>query len=165
MPKTRRQHPLLELHRAGSSRETAESGLGILEVENLGVGIFSLVHGLEAGVGIQHVNLGFQAIIFHQGAAETEPLVAGLVHGANLDLGVGGNLLGNVLGLSSLDVQFAFEDFSGTEGTNLGLISVYGCQEIGATFLEKLYYFFHIFRSATLWPLRFEVRGRTLRMH
>lgn len=133
----------LELNHLGGGGETAEGSLGILEVEYLGVGILGLVHGLEARIGVQHVNLGFQAVVFHQSAGDSNPFITSLVHGANLDPGISSYLLGNVLGLASLNVQLAFEDFCGAEGTNLGLITIDGCQEIGATFLEKLYYFFH----------------------
>lgn len=89
------------------------------------------------------MNLGFQAVVFHQGAGDSNPFIASFVHGANLDLGICSNLLGNVLGLAGLNVQLAFEDFCGTERTNLGLITIDGCQEIGTSILKKLYYFFH----------------------
>ena len=134
----------LEFHCSGSAAETIEGGFAVFEIENFGIFVVRGVHGLEAGVVFKHVDLGFTAIIADQLAGETDPACAGLVHGADFHLAVGLDLLGHILGLASLNVKLAFEDFDGTEGTDLGLVTIYSCQKIGATVLDEFLDFFHI---------------------
>ena len=133
----------LERHGARRFSETAERGGCILEVEDFGVFVVRGIHALEFGVGFEHMDLGFTAVIADECSAQTEPLIAGLVHSAKLDLAIFLDLLRNILGLAGLDVELAFENFNGPEGAYFRFVAINRCEEIGAAFLDKVFDFFH----------------------
>ncbi len=133
----------LKFHSAGSFGETAESCLGIHEGEDFGVVVVGGVHGLEGRIGFQHLDLGFATVIADQLAGNADPLAGCSIKGTELHLGVCLDLLGNVLGLAGLNAQLAVDDFDGAEGADLGSVTIYCCQEIGAALFDEFFYFFH----------------------
>ena len=92
---------------------------------------------------LQHVDLRFAAVVADECSGDADPLVTGGIHRADFDLAVLLDLLGAVLGLAGLDIELALENVGGTERANTRLVTVYRCQKVGATFLEKFYDFFH----------------------
>ena len=137
------QKVCLELHGTRRFSETAERGGCILEVEDFGVFVVRGIHALEFGIGFEHMNLRFTTVIADERSAQTEPLIAGLVHGTKLDLAIFLDLRRDILGLAGLDVELAFENFNGPEGAHLRFVSINRCEEIGAAFLDKVFDFFH----------------------
>ena len=133
----------LERHGARRFSETAERGGCILEVEDFGVFVVRGIHALEFGVGFEHMDLGFTTVIADERSAQTEPLIAGLVHSAKLDLAVFLDLLRDILGLAGLDVELAFENFDGAKRTYFRVVAVNCCEEIGPAFLDEILDFFH----------------------
>ena len=142
-PKMGNPKSRLERHGARRFSETAERGGCILEVEDFGVFVIRGIHALEFGVGFEHMDLGFTAVIADERSAQTEPLIAGLVHGTKLDLAIFLDLLRDILGLAGLDVELAFENFNGPERAYFRFVAIDRCEEIGAAFLDKVFDFFH----------------------
>ena len=138
-------NPKSSLERHGTWRfsETAERGSCILEVEDFGVFVIRGIHALEFGVGFEHMDLRFTTVIADERSAQTQPLIAGLVHGTKLDLAIFLDLLRNILGLAGLDVELAFENFDCPEGAYFRFVAIDRREEIGAAFLDKVFDFFH----------------------
>ena len=134
---------LLELYNSGRRAETEKRRNRILKVKNFGVVVIRGIHGLEARIVFEHVDLRFTAVVTDERTGDTQPLIAFLVHGADFDLAVFLDLLGAVLRLASLDVELALENFDGAEGTDTRLVAVDRGEEIGTAFLDKILDFFH----------------------
>ena len=75
--------------------EGVDGGDTVLEVEHLGVAVICGVHLFQAGISVQHGLPCFHAVILDQFASNANPLAA--LEGAQLCLGVGVQLLGNIL--------------------------------------------------------------------
>ena len=131
----------LELVNLGSCGEGAEGSDGILQVQNLSIGVVLVIHSTQVGVLIQHGLPGFHTVILHQLGGNAQPHA--VLEGGDFTLGVGSQLLGHRLGLSGLDVQLTLKDMSGTKGTNAGLITIHGGQMVNSSGLQKFTYFFH----------------------
>ena len=142
-PKIGNPNSSLERHGTWRFSETTERGSCILEVEDFGVFVIRRIHALEFGVGFEHMDLGFTAVIADECSAQTEPLIAGLVHSAKLDLAVFLDLLRDIFGLAGLDVELALENFDGPERAYFRFVAINRCEEIGAAFLDKVFDFFH----------------------
>jgi len=134
----------LKLDSARSTGEGVESSSGVLEVESLGVGVLSGVHGLQMRILVQHVGFGLNTVITHKGARNTKPVLASLVHCTDFSLAVLLDLFGNVLGFASLNVQSSFENLDGSEWTYTRLISVNSSKEICIAILDEFLNFFHL---------------------
>ena len=133
----------LELHGTWGRPEAVERGSRVLEIEDFGIFVIRGVHRLQFRIIFEHVDLGFTAVIADEGAGDTQPLGASLVHGADFDLAVFLDLLGAVLGLARLDVEFALEYFDGAERAHTRLVTVDRREEICTAFLDKILDFFH----------------------
>ena len=77
----------------------------ILEVEHLSIAIICSIHFFQIRIGIQHRFSRFYTIIFYQLARNANPLAA--FECTQLCFRVCVQLLGNILLLTSLDVQLA----------------------------------------------------------
>lgn len=137
----KRFYTFLEFVNLGSCGEGAEGGDCVLQVQHLGVCVVLVVHGAQVGVLIQHGLLGLYAVILNQLGGNAQPHA--VFEGADLALGVGGELLGHGLGLASLDVQLALEDVGGAEGADAGLVAFHSGQIVNTGGLQKFTYFFH----------------------
>ena len=133
----------LEFHSAWRFSKATERGGCILEVENFGIFIIWGIHTLQFGVGFEHMDLGFTAIVADESSAQTEPLIASFVHSTKLNLAIFLNLLRDILGLARLDVELALENFDSPERAHFRFIAIDCCEKIGTAFLDKVLDFFH----------------------
>ena len=126
----------LERKGFGGGGEGGDGGDGVAAVEDDGVGIVLVVHRAKGGVLVEHILLGFDAVVRDQFTGDADPL--GAAAGADFRFGVGQQLLVHILDLAGFDVEFALEDFGGAEGADARLVSLDGSEEIGAALFEEL---------------------------
>ena len=127
---------VLEGEGVGIGGEGRDGGGGVAQVQDDGVVIGLVVHGAQRGVLVKHVFLCLDALIGYEFAGYADPLA--VLEGANLGLGIGFELLVDVLYLAGLYVQAAFKNLGGAERANVRLVTVDSGQEIGLSVLEEL---------------------------
>ena len=135
---------MLEINLDGVVGEGADGGLGVLEEIDGGIVVVLVVHGAEARVGIQHGFLHFHTQVLDKGGLDAQPLPSLGVVGADGDLRVRGDLLGDVLHVAGLDIELALDDLGGPERTDLRLVAVCGGKEIDASLVQEISYLLHI---------------------
>ena len=126
----------LELHGTGCRTEAVERGGRVLEVERLGVVVVGRVHRLEFRVVLEHVDFGFPAVIIDQLTGDTEPDT--VLKSTELGLGIGRQLLGNILDLAGLDVKLAVIEIDRAKRPDPRLVALDRRQVVGTGFLQKL---------------------------
>ena len=135
------QRRRLERDGAAGLGKRGEGGGGLGQSEDLGVAVAGGIHGAEIGVGVEHVLLGSQFWHLHGLGGHTQPALA--VEGADLHLGIGQHLPGDVLAPAGLDGELAVLEIHGAEGAHPRLRAVQSGQVVGAAGFQKFIYFLH----------------------
>ena len=87
-------------------------------------------------MGIEHGGFGLAAVVVHEDARDTDPLVA--FHRADFAFAVGEELLGDIFAASRLDVELVLIDERGAEGAHARLVAVHSGEVVVSCVLEEL---------------------------